>query len=276
MRKRNLLFACLVLLFVALNISAVLAEQSPSEQLNQLIADLQKNPDDFALREKIIKLSAGMSPAPQVPKEARKPFLKAAVFQKEAKSPSDYELAIKAYDEALAIAPWWPDAYFNLSLAQEGARKYDEAIRSVKYYLMSQPADASKAEDRITVLEAKKELGAKQSAEEAQVKTKAADLAKKERWIGHWVGVRDGYWVDITIKMTESGDLKLVDNPVRPHSEFRIDDGKVSITWPGKTTETYRGKLSEDGRSIEGTAHWYDNMERPYQWKDTLIRIEKQ
>jgi hypothetical protein len=44
---------------------------SPREQLQQYIADLQKKPDDQALREKIIKLARGMKPAPAVPKEAK-------------------------------------------------------------------------------------------------------------------------------------------------------------------------------------------------------------
>ncbi len=39
------------------------AEQSSEEQLKQLIADIQKNPDDYSPREKIIKLVQTMKPA---------------------------------------------------------------------------------------------------------------------------------------------------------------------------------------------------------------------
>ncbi len=56
-----LFFVTLILLF-----SSVYA-QTPQETLNQYISDLQKNPDDYALREKIIKHVQTMKPAPAIP-----------------------------------------------------------------------------------------------------------------------------------------------------------------------------------------------------------------
>ena len=35
------------------------------------------------------------------------------------------------------IAPWWPDAYFNLGLLLETDKQYDEAINALKLYLAS-------------------------------------------------------------------------------------------------------------------------------------------
>jgi membrane protein implicated in regulation of membrane protease activity len=40
---------------------------SPQDTLNQYISDLQKNPTDYALREKIIKHVQTMKPAPAIP-----------------------------------------------------------------------------------------------------------------------------------------------------------------------------------------------------------------
>ncbi len=40
---------------------------TPQQTLNQYISDLQKNPDDYALREKIIKHVQTMKPAPAIP-----------------------------------------------------------------------------------------------------------------------------------------------------------------------------------------------------------------
>jgi tetratricopeptide (TPR) repeat protein len=90
--------------------------------------------------------------------------MKAATFQKEAKSSEDYELAIKAYQEALLIAPWWPEAYYNLSVAQETAGKLDDAMRSLKLYILTGPRDAEEAENRLYALEAKKTMAEREAA----------------------------------------------------------------------------------------------------------------
>lgn len=61
-------FVCLF--FVATFLAAFSAQaQSPQQTLNQYVSDLQKNPDDNALREKIIKHVQTMKPAPAIPEE---------------------------------------------------------------------------------------------------------------------------------------------------------------------------------------------------------------
>ena len=62
--------------------------QSPREQLTQMVEQLQKTPSDNALREKIIKLAREVKPAPAVPEEANRAFVRGNVFQKEAKDAS--------------------------------------------------------------------------------------------------------------------------------------------------------------------------------------------
>ena len=159
---------------------------SPRDTLAQYLADLQKNPDDKDLREKIIRLAVSLEPVPEIPREVNGLFVKGTTFQKAAKSESDYELAIGAYREALLLAPWLGAAYYNLSLAQEGAKKFDDAIQSLKLYLLSGPkkADADEAENHIFALEAYKELEAKARQEKAS--TAAAEEAKIGRFVGHW------------------------------------------------------------------------------------------
>lgn len=46
--------------------------ETPREQLNQMVEQLQKDTRNNDLREKIIKLEQGLKPAPAVPEEARK------------------------------------------------------------------------------------------------------------------------------------------------------------------------------------------------------------
>ena len=71
--KRICLAVLLVFMLLFVFISAVQA-QPPQHTLNQYIADLQKNPGDYALREKIIRHVQTMKPAPPIPAEAVKPM----------------------------------------------------------------------------------------------------------------------------------------------------------------------------------------------------------
>ena len=43
---------------------------NPQQILTQYVSDLQKNPNDYALREKIIRHVQTMKPVPAVPEEA--------------------------------------------------------------------------------------------------------------------------------------------------------------------------------------------------------------
>jgi tetratricopeptide (TPR) repeat protein len=156
--------------------------QSHQQTLNQYIADLQKNPNDYALREKIIKHVQGMRPAPAVPEEARRYFVKAVTIQKEAKNIKGFELAANAYSHALIIAPWWADAYYNRGLALESSNQYDEAVKALKFYLLTNPgtSESRAAQDKIYALEAKMEMA--QVKETTPVEKPKADLDVSGRW----------------------------------------------------------------------------------------------
>ena len=141
--------------------------QSPRQQLRPMVEQLQKTPTDNALRERIIKLGVVIKPAPAIPEEADLAFLKGNAFQKEAKDALGYELAISAYRDALRHAPWWADAYYNLSVAQESVGKLDEAVASMKFYLFAAlpGADTVAARTRISALEVKKDSAKTRSFE---------------------------------------------------------------------------------------------------------------
>lgn len=98
-----------------------------------MVEQLQKSPSDNALREKIIKLAQEIKPAPAVPEEARRHFIKATTLQSEAKNPDDYDLPIHENRQALLLAPCWSDAYFNLATALELKQQYAEAIQNLKF-----------------------------------------------------------------------------------------------------------------------------------------------
>lgn len=77
--------------------------------------------------------------------EAKRHLDRGMAAMEMAKSPADQELAIKEFEQAVKLAPEWPEAYRQLALAQEKAEKYGDAAASLKQYLRLAP-DASDAE----------------------------------------------------------------------------------------------------------------------------------
>jgi tetratricopeptide (TPR) repeat protein len=184
---KRIIFAGLAFVLLFVLMSTVQA-QSPQETLDQYISDLRKNPNNQELREKIIKFVHEMKPRPAIPKEAQKPLYKAAILIKEAKDNSGFEMAIRSYQEALSIAPWWPEAYYNLGKAQEAAGQYDAAARNLKLYLLTEPKteDADQVEKFLYALEAKKELAQKQQSVERKHKDAVGKAEMPPDYSGMW------------------------------------------------------------------------------------------
>jgi tetratricopeptide (TPR) repeat protein len=193
---------------------------SPREELKTLTAQLQKNPSDDSLREKIVKLAAKAKPAPGVSEEARRHFVKAVTLQKDAKDAEGYRSAVSAYDQALLIAPWWPEAYYNRSVALELLGRFEEAASSLKLYLASAPkgVDARAAQDHVYALEAKMESAQKTAAAEAERRKRAIE--------GNW-GPEDESVNDVFFRIERVGGT-LVVKPLR--NTFTVSDVQVSET----------------------------------------------
>lgn len=236
--------------------------QTPRAQLQQMVEQLQKSPNDNALREKIIRLATSIKPAPAIPEEANRTFVKGNVFQKEAKDASGYELAIASYRDALRAAPWWGDAYFNLSVALDSAGKFDEAIASVRNYMASVSAGSAEARDaqnKIYALEAKSEMATKQGAITAQ----AQETAEKERLRPSMEGTWS--WGNTSFRLVRIGErfeILLEDYLVREGgriTDAAVDQNRQHIRY----TQSFRGcsectavfdlSLSSSGREMIGT-----------------------
>jgi len=156
-------------------------QKGDSEQrrvLKEYTEELQKTPDDDELREKIVKLATTLRPPPEIPEEARRDYIKAVTLQKEAKTPEEVAPAIAAYEDALLLAPWWADAYYNLSSALELAGRYNAAIDALKLYLATNPKDSRATQDRIYAIEAEQEHAA--IAQRARAKKQAEEKAQQE------------------------------------------------------------------------------------------------
>jgi tetratricopeptide (TPR) repeat protein len=176
----------MVILFSGYN---QLSAATQTDTLNQYIADLQKNPNDTTLREKIIKHVQTMKQKPVIPEKAREHYVMAATFVEKAKDNSGYERAIEQYKAALLAAPWWADAYKKQAIVQKAAAHYDEAIVSLNLYILTQPADARDAQDEIYKLKALKQTATedqskKQKEEEQRDAPKRLVLQLKAQYEG--------------------------------------------------------------------------------------------
>jgi len=172
---RNSVILALLLLVVA----NLVAQQtgSPREQLNQYVSDLQKNPSDDALREKIIKLALTVTPKPAIPPEADEKAGRGQYLVEHGTSDADLETAASAFWDAATLAPWEPAYYYKQGVALEGAKRFDKAIAAFKWYLMAKP-DADNVSDvrqKIGGLKVASEKAAQEAAQQA------AEQARKDQ-----------------------------------------------------------------------------------------------
>jgi len=98
-----------------------------------------------------------------VSEEARRFMSRGMAAVEMAKTPKDYERAVREFEQAAKLAPDWPDVYFNLGSVQAKAGNYSEAVRHYKRYLELAPnaPDAAKVREEIYKLEYRAEQQAK-------------------------------------------------------------------------------------------------------------------
>lgn len=91
--------------------------------------------------------------------EARRRLDRSQAAVEMAKSPEDYDRAIKELAPAIQLAPHLPEPYYNLALLQEKQGQYAAAIANLKEYvrLAPQASDVEKVRSHINRLEYKHE-----------------------------------------------------------------------------------------------------------------------
>ena len=135
----------------------------PAERLAFYKSAFDKNPRNDFLRSKVIAAAVALPQPPAVPEASRQLFALATDQIKQATTPSALDSPIALLDKALTLAPWWGNAYYNLSRALEMQGRYSEAIQQMRLYLETKPSetDAEEAKGRIVVLETQKEIAEK-------------------------------------------------------------------------------------------------------------------
>jgi tetratricopeptide (TPR) repeat protein len=138
------------------------ASMAPKERFALYLSVFKENPSDDVLRGKIIQIAAALPEPPAIPEEARQLFVLATTQIKQASTPGALDQPIALLRKATALAPWWGNAYYNLSRALEMRGQYDDAIQQLKYYLELKPAeaDAREAQAHIVVIQTEKEAAA--------------------------------------------------------------------------------------------------------------------
>ena len=112
------------------------------------VTALQKYPEriDSApeLVNRAIDLSQKMQPPPALPDYANTHAAVALREVKNANTKSDLSTARLEYQNTLAVAPWWPDAWYNLGMLDAQIAQYKEAKFALISYLRAKPDAADK------------------------------------------------------------------------------------------------------------------------------------
>jgi tetratricopeptide (TPR) repeat protein len=113
-----------------------------------------------SLRDRLVRIAAKLNPPPPVPEEAKRHLAYALAAIEEGKASggiSKLNDAVDQLNQVLRLAPWRPEAYYNLGVALEQQKRYADAARNLKLYLLAAPnaEDAAAVQQKIYELEYK-------------------------------------------------------------------------------------------------------------------------
>jgi tetratricopeptide (TPR) repeat protein len=287
MKARTILLGLTLLpLFCAITIPARAQTANPQDTLTQYVADLQSNPNDTALRGKIIVLAQTMKTPPAVPADAYELVGRAAYAIKNANTDADFIAAADAYGKALQLAPWVADYYFNQGVAYEKAKHFDEAIADFNWYLMAAPnaKDANGVHERIGGLKyAKEKAGDEQRAAAAHAAYESSPEGRLQALLTkidgrRYVCIKNNHISDATSVIDVKGGY-FVFGYLQRGSYGRLDGNPIRITGPTTTWDlgvppgaggchTVADTISEDGGQITSTCRWADGN-----WLDPSVFV---
>ena len=243
--------------------NAVTPFQQAMADYQQSITDWQKLPRQAAdariaaAREKIIKMAAAMDQLPPVPESARKHFVTGATLFKEAKTAKDFSATVSEFSEACRLAPWWPEARYNLAMVFAFAGDYDSSIQdfdsAVNFYrdalddlkvyqfFKLSDADARAVQDKIYELEAKQQKAAGAKAEQQSA---AAEVERKKREYQEKIGFLAGEW---NFASTVHCDCTLDgQTPWHGVDVITITDKTILIAAKGESRPILKGMIQGD------------------------------
>lgn len=145
--------------------------------------------------------------ASEIPEEAQLHFDRGMAAVEMARTPEDYVPAVDEFKKARALAPDWPDVYYNLGLIQEKAGRYRDAADSLRRYLQLVPDSPDAA--AIRTLANKAEFKAEQVITDEDAVNIFASLSGSSQWLLRGVTPDDPVAPDKLRGMRISGKLGL-------------------------------------------------------------------
>jgi hypothetical protein len=248
----------IVFIFTLLALAASAYAQSPREQLQQMVEQLQKTPNDNALREKIIRLATSIKPAPAIPDEANRREGRGKFAFRSAKSNEDFLAAAAEFEEAAKAAPWVAGYYSDLCTIYEKAEKYAEAKRNCVLYLASLAdlAQISEVKQRVAGIEFGLE---KANSPEARA---AKEKEAEQRFIASLEGAKY-----VCREYRNNDDAR--------HVEIDIRNGKIIganiVTWINPKLRPGVDYSSDLFVGFRG--EWFTGGDIPLQGKVTSVRM---
>jgi len=258
----NFMMKLLALAIGLLTFITVASAQSPREQFQQMVEQLQKNPGDTALREKIIKLAQEIKPAPAVPDAAVEYEGRAQFAFNNAKSNADLLAAAREYEKAVANAPWVSGYYTDLCTIYEKANKFENAKRNCEFSLIG-------VTDTAQITDIKRRIAGLKYGIEQNSPSAVAEREKNN--IVTWIAGLDGaQWQNNVVEygLCEDGYIEIhrgeiYRGSIRTRTNASCLGLKVGEGWYGlrarldgrdfvfdSSAATYRGTISEDGEKI--------------------------
>jgi tetratricopeptide (TPR) repeat protein len=273
---RKIFPAILLIFMLSIVLISAAQAQAPQQTLNQYVSDLQKNPNDYALREKIIKHVQTMKQPPAVPEEAKRHLARGKAALRGAKEARDFQDAAEEFKKALLYAPWLAEGYYNLGVIQDKAGHYDDAMKNLKFYLIAAPKapDADKVKELVYEIEYRKEKAAKdkeaaarKAAEDSRAQQDAAARKQAEflsringaRYVYYFwanrsdTGARTQYVITLDVRgdtMTQGQGLADGRDWSQDPILFKIDGRKLHCFINGRALPKNDGVISDDGNTI--------------------------
>ena len=132
-------------------------DQHAPSTFADFVADLQNHPRDRARRDHVVELAAALPTLPPIPENAQQRYDRACLLIQQASGPQQLDEAMNLLRGALNVAPWWRDAYYQLSRALELNGQYDLAVKNLNYYIELHPpeAEARTARSHLQEIQAK-------------------------------------------------------------------------------------------------------------------------
>jgi tetratricopeptide (TPR) repeat protein len=231
-------------------------------------ASLGRTDEEYRLRKKIIGVAQRIQPPPALPDEAQRYANRGLAKAKLAESKVDFALAAAEFENALRLAPWHGDYYYNFGVMLEAAGKPRDAIRSFQFYILASPgaADIPKVQAKVAQLEV---------SLESEARARELKGFMSRRWhfinavkVNGCVATSTTYGLTVNISETGEADITLDMAGTAYRFEGKLEGRKVKAQYKSPkydVGDAGRLTLAKAGSLLRATLNFtYRNMTYSY------------